>query len=37
MITDGEPDADEQAFLDFVLSEDGQGIVSEVHFIPVSG
>ncbi|MCD6208215.1 MAG: phosphate ABC transporter substrate-binding protein [Methanosarcinales archaeon] len=36
MITDGEPDADEQAFLDFVLSEEGQAIVSEVHFIPVS-
>jgi len=35
MITDGEPDGDEQAFLDFVLSEDGQKIVSEVHFIPV--
>ncbi|KAF5414752.1 MAG: hypothetical protein C5S48_07705 [Candidatus Methanogaster sp.] len=37
MITDGTPDADEQAFLDFVLSEEGQRIVSEVHFIPVSG
>ena len=37
MITDGAPDADEQTFIDFVLSEDGQGIVSEVHFIPVSG
>ena len=37
MITKGEPDADEQAFLDFVLSEDGQRIVSEVHFTPVSG
>jgi len=36
MITDGEPDADEQVFLDFVLSSEGQGIVSEVHFIPVS-
>nr|QNO43939.1 hypothetical protein NANOEKIO_00039 [Methanosarcinales archaeon ANME-2c ERB4]QNO44492.1 hypothetical protein ELEJOALA_00039 [Methanosarcinales archaeon ANME-2c ERB4]QNO44605.1 hypothetical protein JBICLBBK_00008 [Methanosarcinales archaeon ANME-2c ERB4]QNO45224.1 hypothetical protein KDMJNAGO_00039 [Methanosarcinales archaeon ANME-2c ERB4] len=36
MITDGEPDADEQAFLDFVLSSEGQAIVSEVHFIPVS-
>ena len=35
MITDGEPDADEQVFLDFVLSSVGQGIVSEVHFIPV--
>ncbi len=37
MITKGEPDADEQAFLGFVLSGDGQRIVSEVHFIPVSG
>ncbi|RLG30853.1 hypothetical protein DRO03_03130 [Methanosarcinales archaeon] len=37
MITDGAPDADEQAFIDFVLSEKGQEIVSEVHFIPVSG
>ncbi len=36
MMTDGEPDADEQAFLDFVLSSEGQQIVSTVHFIPVS-
>ncbi|MEA1905790.1 MAG: phosphate ABC transporter substrate-binding protein, partial [Euryarchaeota archaeon] len=36
MITDGEPDADEQAFLDFVFSSEGQEIVSKVHFIPVS-
>jgi phosphate transport system substrate-binding protein len=35
MITKGEPDEDEQAFLDFVLSEDGQKIVSDVHYIPV--
>ncbi|MEA1944812.1 MAG: phosphate ABC transporter substrate-binding protein [Euryarchaeota archaeon] len=35
MITKGEPDEIEQAFLDFVLSEDGQKIVGEVHFIPV--
>lgn len=35
MITDGDPDEDEQAFLDFVLSEEGQKIVEEVHFIPV--
>ena len=35
MITNGEPDADEQAFLDFVLSEDGQQIVEEENFIPV--
>ena len=36
MITDGEPDADEQAFLDFVFSSEGQAIVEAVHFIPVS-
>jgi phosphate transport system substrate-binding protein len=36
MITDGEPDEDERAFLDFVLSKEGQRIVSDVHFIPVN-
>ena len=36
MITDGEPDEDERAFLDFVLSKAGQRIVSDVHFIPVN-
>jgi phosphate transport system substrate-binding protein len=36
MITKGEPDEDEHAFLDFVLSKDGQRIVTEVRFIPVS-
>lgn len=35
MITKGEPDEDEQEFLDFVLSEDGQKIVADVHYIPV--
>ncbi|MCK5108208.1 MAG: substrate-binding domain-containing protein, partial [Methanosarcinales archaeon] len=35
MVTNGEPDADEQAFLNFVLSEDGQQIVEEENFIPV--
>ncbi len=35
MITKGEPDEAEQAFLDFVLSEDGQKIVADVHYIPV--
>ncbi len=35
MVTKGVPDADEQAFLDFVLSEAGQNVVYEVHFIPV--
>jgi len=34
MITKGDPDEDEQAFLDFVLSEAGQKIVSDVHYIP---
>ncbi len=33
MITKGNPDENEQAFLDFVLSEEGQNIVSEVHYI----
>jgi phosphate transport system substrate-binding protein len=35
MITNGTPEADEQSFLDFVLSEDGQQIVEEANFIPV--
>ncbi|MHC1600695.1 MAG: hypothetical protein ACXQS5_07790, partial [Candidatus Methanospirareceae archaeon] len=35
MITKDEPDEDEQAFIDFVLSEDGQKIVSDVHYIPL--
>ncbi|MEA3282962.1 MAG: phosphate ABC transporter substrate-binding protein, partial [Euryarchaeota archaeon] len=35
MITNGTPDDDEQAFLDFVLSEDGQQIVADEGFIPV--
>ncbi|MCD4843838.1 MAG: phosphate ABC transporter substrate-binding protein [Methanosarcinales archaeon] len=33
MITKGNPDENEQAFLDFVLSDEGQNIVSEVHYI----
>lgn len=33
MITKGNPDGNEQAFLDFVLSDQGQNIVSEVHYI----
>jgi phosphate transport system substrate-binding protein len=37
MITNGTPDAEEYAFLDFVLSEDGQQIVEDENFIPVSG
>ena len=35
MIPQGEPDGNEQVFLDFVLSEDGQKIVLDVHYIPV--
>mgnify|MGYP000515857864 CR=1 FL=1 len=35
MITKGEPDHAEEAFLDFVISEEGQRIVEEVHFIPL--
>ncbi|MRG76234.1 MAG: phosphate ABC transporter substrate-binding protein PstS family protein [ANME-2 cluster archaeon] len=36
MITNGNPDSSEQAFLDFVLGYDGQKIVEDVHFIPVN-
>ena len=35
MITNGTPDDDEWAFLNFVLSEDGQQIVEDENFIPV--
>jgi len=35
MITKDELDLAEETFLDFVLSEEGQGIVEEVRFIPV--
>ncbi len=35
MVTKGEPDADEQAFLDFVLGAEGQKIVEKVGYIPV--
>lgn len=35
MITKGEPDSDEQAFLGFVLGAEGQKIVEDVHFISV--
>ena len=35
MITKGNPDENEQAFLDFVLSEEGQNIVSDVHYISI--
>ncbi len=36
MITNGNPDSSEQAFLDFVLGNEGQSIVEDVHFIPVN-
>ena len=36
MITNGAPDADEQAFLDFVLSGCGQCIVVNEGFIPIA-
>jgi len=35
MVTNGEPDADEQAFLDFVLGDEGQKIVETVGYLPV--
>ena len=35
MITNGNPNSAEQAFLDFVLGNEGQRIVEDVHFIPV--
>ncbi|OFV66029.1 MAG: Phosphate binding protein [Candidatus Syntrophoarchaeum butanivorans] len=37
MITKGDPDPGEEEFLDFILSEEGQEIVEELHFIPVGG
>jgi len=36
MITNGNPDSTEQAFLDFVLGDKGQEIVEDVHFIPIN-
>jgi phosphate transport system substrate-binding protein len=36
MITNSNPNSAEQAFLDFVLSDEGQNIVEDVHFIPVN-
>ena len=36
MITNGNPNSAEQAFLDFVLSDEGQKIVEDVHFMPVN-
>jgi len=35
MITKGNPDSSAQAFLDFVLGNEGQKIVEDVRFIPV--
>ncbi|MHC1604188.1 MAG: phosphate ABC transporter substrate-binding protein [Candidatus Syntropharchaeales archaeon] len=37
MITRGDPDQGEEEFLNFVLSEEGQKIVEELHFVPVGG
>ncbi|MBC2698044.1 MAG: phosphate ABC transporter substrate-binding protein [ANME-2 cluster archaeon] len=36
MISNGNPDSSEKAFLDFVLGDEGQRIVEDVHFIPVN-
>ncbi len=36
MITKGNPDSAEQAFLDFVIGHDGQKLVEDVRFIPVN-
>jgi phosphate transport system substrate-binding protein len=36
MYTWGEPDPDELAFLDFVLSEDGQSVAEELGFAPAN-
>ncbi|MGP8329466.1 MAG: phosphate ABC transporter substrate-binding protein, partial [Methanosarcinaceae archaeon] len=36
MITNGNPDSAEQAYLDFVFSVEGQGIVEDVHFISLN-
>ena len=36
MITNGNPNSEELAFLDFVLGDEGQRIVEDVHFIPVN-
>jgi phosphate transport system substrate-binding protein len=35
MLTDGDPDELEQAFLNFVFSSDGQAIVEEEGYLPV--
>ena len=35
LITKGEPEPLEKAFIDFVLSEEGQKIVEELGYIPV--
>lgn len=35
LVTNGEPDADEQALLDYMLSEAGQALVEEEGYVPV--
>ena len=35
LVTNGEPDADEQALLDYMLSEAGQAFVEEEGYVPV--
>jgi phosphate transport system substrate-binding protein len=36
MITKGEPDAIAAAWLDFILSEDGQAVVVDEGYLPVN-
>jgi len=35
MLTDGEPEGATKAFLDFILSDEGQAIVEEEGYLPV--
>ncbi|MGP8336687.1 MAG: phosphate ABC transporter substrate-binding protein [Methanosarcinaceae archaeon] len=35
MVTNGNPNSAEEAYLDFVLTDEGQAIVEDVHFIPI--
>jgi phosphate transport system substrate-binding protein len=35
MLTDGEPEGVSKAFLDFILSDEGQAIVEEEGYLPV--
>lgn len=36
LVTNGEPDADEQALIDFVLSDAGQALVEEEGYVPIN-